>query len=217
VSSIDQQLMSNLATYAENAEKIRNMKQETEVSGVSIPVPEQVKRDALRDLYEHHAQVYEQLAQAKRQEVADNLAKARQELFRYRTGMGADIVEISVSTRDAMERLQGITNPQELRQRLADAHELGDTIMARCILRKGVDLGGDFGGTEIVRDYLTRYPNQAEAYAALEEASMEQQRIEMMGVGGSITNPEDAARGFSGVGSGGLIPDGFTSEGAGTE
>jgi hypothetical protein len=220
VSSLDQRLKDNLALYTENAEKIRTMKQETEVSGVSIPVPGEVKRAALRDLYEHHRQVYEQLAAAKRQEVADNLTKARQQLFKYRTGMGVDHVEISLSQRDAEDRLAGITDPNELRTRLETAHELGDDVMARAILRRGVSLGEDFGGADIVRQYLSLYPGQQDAYTALEDAAMEATRLEQMGVGGTILNPEDAARTFSGMSgssAGGLIPDSFTSEGDGSQ
>jgi hypothetical protein len=207
--------MDNLAQFNEGVQRIRNLKQEAPgVPGVELPVPESAKRDALRDLYQHHLGVYEQLAQAKREEVATNLRKAREQLFRYRSGLGIDVVQINMSTRDAMERLQGITDPQELRARLADAAEFGDQVMAKCILRKGVELGEDFGGADIVRDYLAHYPGEAQAYSQLESASLEADRIEQWGVSGTPSNPEDASQSFSSPG-GGLIPDSIIGQAGG--
>jgi hypothetical protein len=211
MSRLDDQIMANLQQFNEDAERIRNMEQELPGMGISVSASEATKREAIRELYDKHSKRYEELAAAKRKEVADNLQTARQQLFRYRTGMGIDVVEISVSTRDALERLAGITSPQELRDRLADAHELGDTIMARCILRKAVELGEDFGGGAIVQDYLNRYPGQRDAYNTLESASLEADRIAQWGISGSIPNPEDAGLSFSSPG-GGLIPDTMTTQ-----
>lgn len=214
MSSIDERLMSNLAQFNEHAEQIRNLRQETAVAGVEIPVPEETKRAALRDLFEHHAAIYEQLKAAKLQEVADNVAQARQNLFRYRSGLGIDLISINMSVRDAEERLAGVSNPSELAERLETAAEYGDQIMAKCILKRAVGLGEDFGGGPLVHRFLELYPGEAQNYAALQDASTEANRIEMLGVGGSITNPEDAAQSFSGIG-GGIIPDHYTGQSEG--
>jgi hypothetical protein len=198
MSTIDQQIQSNLTAYMTGLEAIENAVQVIEDTGVTIPAPPESKRQAKRDLFDKHFAEYNRLADLKRQEVDDNLSKARQRMFR--TVAAGYEPEIAMSQRDAADRLEGVNSIDELQRRLETAFELNDKIMCRAILRKGVEFGQDFGGVGLVQSYLRMFPGEAEAYSQLEDASLEHERLQVLGVGGTPPNPEDPSRTFRGSG-----------------
>jgi hypothetical protein len=210
MSTIDQQLAANLEQFHEGLRRIENLKEELPGLGVSVDVSEDAKRQATRDLYGKHLAEYERLAQLKAEEVSSNLSSARQDLFRTKA-MGYE-PEIAMSQRDAQDRLRGVTDPSELSTRLAEAYELNDRIMTRAVLRHAVDTLGDIGdaGTSLVRQYLSLYPGDADAYSRLEDAWMAHEHLQQWGPGYQPMNPEDASRTFRSAG-GGEIPAGLVT------
>ena len=218
MSEIDEQLRTNLTTFQDALQQVDEMVEQVPGMGLSVPVDDTVKRQLKRELFDRHHEEYQRLAALKRQEVQQNMSQARQQLFRPRPGITETPAEVQMSMRDAMDRLQGVTDPSELSARLATSAEMGDRIMAQAILRTTVDAVGNIGeaGPELVRQYLSHYPNEQESYYRLEDASQEQEKLAQFGVPFTPLNPEDVSASFGRgagptetSGSGNLIPDGI--------
>jgi hypothetical protein len=192
MTTIDEQLQANIQQFQEGLQRIESLTEEVPAVGLSVPVDEEVKRQLRRDLFDIHQREYERLADLKRQEVQTNMDQARQRLFRTTPNLTESHAEVTMSVRDAQDRLRGVTNPAELSARLRDAVELNDRVMTRQVLRSAVDVLGDVGqaGANIVREYLSYFPSEEANYHLLEDAAQAQQRLEEYGVGFSPMNPE---------------------------
>jgi hypothetical protein len=83
----------------------------------------------IRRASKHRAE-YERLAQEKIDTVSANLEKTRAAAFKPRVGTDSH-TQVQMSMRDALDRLEGVTDPRELRSRLVQSHELGDSIQAK--------------------------------------------------------------------------------------
>jgi hypothetical protein len=187
--SIDEQILGNLARYNEERGRIRNMKVPLSELGVEVDISPDAKRRYLAELYKKARATYEQLAAKKRAEVVANLEGSRIATFRPKVP-GADPASLQMSMRDALDRLDGITDARALNDQLARAHQMGDTVMAKAILVRGVALG-DLGGQSVVDTYLEKFPNEREAYMNYVGAAEEFNRVEKFGVTGTPDEPPE--------------------------
>jgi hypothetical protein len=187
--SIDEQILGNLERYNEERGRIRNMKAPLSELGVEVDISPDAKRRYMAELYKKAKATYEKLAAKKRAEVVSNLEESRVGAFRPRVP-GADPASLQMSMRDALDRLDGITDAKELNERLARAHDMGDTVMAKAILVRGVALGY-LGGQSVVDTYLQKFPNEREAYMNYVGAAEEFNRVEKFGVTGTPDEPPE--------------------------
>jgi hypothetical protein len=187
--SIDDQIRGNLERYTEERSRIRNMKVPLGEMGVEVDVSPEAKRRYIAERYKKAKATYDKLAAQKREEVVSNLEETRLAMFRPRVS-GADPVSLQMSMRDALSRLDGITDARTLNDRLARAHQLGDTVMAKAILVRGVELG-DFGGRSVVDTYLEKFPNERDTYMNYVAAAEEFNRVERFGVSGTPDAPSE--------------------------
>lgn len=177
---VNQKLQNNLREYMDSQERIRDMKVDAGV-GVPVDVSPEAKAQMYRDLYAKHKRRYDELAQEKIATVQANLERTRAEAFKPRVGTDS-YTHVMMSYRDALDRLDGITSPSQLRDRLAQAAEIGDGVMAKAILFRGYTLGADFGADAVVGDYLRRYPGEQQRWSAFMDAAEAHNDLERMGV-----------------------------------
>ena len=71
---------------------------------------------------------------------------------------------VQMSMRNALDRLEGVTDPRELRSRLAQSHELGDSIQAKA-------------------NFLSMYPGEVETWNQFMDAAEAHNDLERMGPG----------------------------------
>jgi hypothetical protein len=187
--NLDEQIRSNLERYQEQKERIRNMKVADAELGVDIDVSRQAKTRYIAELYKKAKATYDQLAAKKRAEVEANLEETGLAAFRPKVS-GADPVNLQMSMRDALSRLDGVTDARALNAQLARAHQMGDTVMAKAILMRGVELG-DLGGRGVVDAYLEKFPNERETYMNYVAAAEEFNRVEKFGVSGTPDEPPE--------------------------
>jgi hypothetical protein len=187
--SLDEQIRGNLERYNEERTRIRNMRVPLSELGVEVDISPDAKRRYLAELYRKAKATYDKLAAKKRAEVITNLEETRISAFRPKV-TGADPASLQMSMRDALDRLDGISDARELNDRLARAHEMGDTVMAKAILVRGVALGA-LGGQSVVDTYLEKFPNEREAYMGYVSAAEEFNKVEKFGVTGTPDEPPE--------------------------
>ena len=127
---VNERLRANLEEYNRAREEIKNLRAEMPGIGVPVNVSDEAKAEMLRELYAKHRAEYERLAQEKIDTVSANLEKTRAAAFKPRVGTDSH-TQVQMSMRDALDRLEGVTDPRELRSRLVQSHELGDSIQAK--------------------------------------------------------------------------------------
>ena len=76
---------------------------------------------------------------------------------------------------------------------LERAHETGDTIMAKALLRRGYELASE----HLVGSYLERYPSEQEKWAEFMSAAEESNNVEAYGVPGQPERPPELERGIA--------------------
>jgi hypothetical protein len=187
--SIDGQILGNLERYNEERARIRNMRVPLGELGVEVDISPDAKRRYLAELYKKARATYEQLAAKKRAEVVANLEERRISAFRPKVP-GADPASLQMSMRDALDRLDGVTDARALNEQLTRAHEMGDTVMAKACLVRGVALG-ELGGQSVVDTYLQKFPNEREAYMNYVGAAEEFNKVEKFGVTGTPDEPPE--------------------------
>jgi hypothetical protein len=187
--TVDEQILGNLERYNEERSRIRNMRVPLSEMSVEVDISPDAKRRYLAELYRKAKATYDKLANQKRQEVVRNLEERRVAVFRPKV-VGADPASLQMSMRDALDRLDGISDARELNERLARAHEMGDTVMAKAVLVRGVALG-DLGGQSVVDTYLQKFPNEREAYMNYIGAAEEFNKVEKFGVTGTPDEPPE--------------------------
>jgi hypothetical protein len=187
--TVDEQILGNLERYNEERSRIRNMRVPLSEMSVEVDISPDAKRRYLAELYRKAKATYDKLANQKRQEVVRNLEESRVAVFRPKV-VGADPASLQMSMRDALDRLDGISDARELNERLARAHEMGDTVMAKAVLVRGVALG-DLGGQSVVDTYLQKFPNEREAYMNYIGAAEEFNKVEKFGVTGTPDEPPE--------------------------
>jgi hypothetical protein len=193
--NINEKLAANLEVYNENRARIKNLKTTLPELGIEVDVSSEAKRKYLADLYRKHAAEHRRLAEQKIEEVNRSLEERRAEAFRPGAA-GSDRTAVTMSMRDALDRLEGVTSPDELSRKLEQAHELGDEVMAKAILRKGYELG-ELGGERVVGSYLERYPDELKTWSSFMDAAEEFNRVEAFGVGFAPDRPPELDGGGS--------------------
>jgi hypothetical protein len=177
---LDEKISENLKRYREKVEEIRS----------DGDLSEEAKRRYLSEAYQKARVRYEELAAERRQEVRQRVEKTRAEAFRAAALPGADKANVLSSYRDALYRLDGETDPKMLSFMLERAHETGDTIMAKAVLRRGYELQSE----HLVTDYLSRYPSEGDKWAQFVEAATESNDVEAYGVPGQPERPPELER-----------------------
>ena len=122
---LDEKISANLKRYREKVEEIR----------LDRDLSEEAKRRYLSEAYQEACSRYEDLAAERRQEVRQRVEGTRVEAFKVPALLGADKASLMTSYRDALYRVDGEMDPKRLSFMLERAHETGDTIMAKAILR----------------------------------------------------------------------------------
>ncbi len=180
---IDQGILDNLRDYHDKVERIRNLRIEVD-PGLSITVEagRQAKQEALHRAYQEADARYKKLAAKKRQEALERVDETRLAAFRPKGGES-----VMMSYRDALARLDGVTDDGELRATLERAYEVGDDVMAKAILRRAYELHSE----HLVTDYFSKYPGARLAWDAFMAAAEEHNAIESGGFPGAPDRPPE--------------------------
>jgi hypothetical protein len=177
---LDEKISENLKRYREKVEEVRSDRD----------LSEEAKRRYLDEAYQQARRRYEELAAERRQEVRQRVERTRAEAFKVPTLLGADKANLLSSYRDALYRADGEMDPKRLSLMLDRAHETGDTIMAKAILRRGYELKSE----HLVSSYLERFPSERDKWDEFVDAATESNDVEAYGVPGQPERPLELER-----------------------
>ena len=178
--NLDETIAENLKRYVKKVEEIRS----------DADLSEEAKRRHISEAYQRARGRYEELAAERRQEVRQRVEKTRAEAFKAPALLGADKANLLSSYRDALYRVDGVTDAKRLSFMLERASEVGDTIMAKALFRRGYELASE----HLVGSYLERYPSEQEKWTEFMSAAEESNTIEAYGVPGQPERPPELER-----------------------
>jgi len=179
----DQSIMDNLRDYNEKVGRIRDMRIDVDVElGITVEAGAQAKRAALARAYREASGRYKSLEQQARQKAAERVDQTRLGAFKPRGGESA-----MMSYRDALGRLDGVTEQGPLKVALSRAYEVGDDVMAKAVLRRGYEVASE----HLVADYHAKYPGDRGAWDEFVAAAEDANAIESGGLPGSPDKPPE--------------------------
>jgi len=162
-----EQLRQNNQAYKRKADEIRE----------DWTLSERAKRVELERAYTEARGLYEEHVAQRREDVAARVEKTRREAFKAPAVLGADKANLMTSYRDALYRLDGVTDASKLSAMLERAHETGDIVMSKALLRRGYELRSE----QLVGSYLENFPQERERWDAFTAAAEESNRLETFG------------------------------------
>jgi hypothetical protein len=162
----DPDILANLRDFSEGVERIRNMK--ASIGDIEADVSAEAKKRYLYELYAKREKRYRELVEEKRSKADDRFYSAQYNTFKPTGGEAA-----MTSFRDALYRLDGITEQRKLRDMLERSYEVGDDVMAKALLRRGHELQSE----GLIDRYYQMYPGERKNWEEFKAASEERSGI----------------------------------------
>jgi hypothetical protein len=181
--NLDTHIERNLAEYREKLAAIEDLTMPVGEHGLEVAVPDQEKRRLRREVYAEHLAAYDQRASEVRRKAHERAHAKMREAFRVPNSYSQAQQD---SYRDALHKLDSVKDREGLQRALARAHETGDEIMARAVLRLGYERQDE----QVVGDYLNRYPDHRPVWDSFCAGAEEYNAIEAYGVPGRPEAPE---------------------------